>query len=411
MTEIIHIDKLIHRGLGLGRRPNGQAVFVPFSAPGEDVRVRVRTEHKSYAEAELLDVLSPSPDRRTPPCPYFGRCGGCQLMHLAYPCQTLWKARIAEEFWSNGPPVERGSRHGQEFEYRHRVRFQVAPDLSGFGFAQLNTNNIVNICDCLICAAPIRRILPHIQDELLPALRAAGIKPQSITIIIVDNVPFVRLHNRLPVHSIDRQTIQRAAPYPVAFDSQPEPVPAGDLDFDGLRLTIGPDVFFQAFPAAAAEVGRHPAMHLSADSRLLELYSGIGLFSLLFAKRVRSVHAVEGDPAAGRLFPLNQRRHAAANLTFSNQSVEHWLAENGIDSVFDALFLDPPRTGLSPAVRHWVGQSRLNPILYLSCEIATQRRDVSSWLAASRRLTALVIFDFFPNTFHIECLARIEGHA
>ena len=92
MTEIIHIDKLIHRGLGLGRRPNGQAVFVPFSAPGEDVRVRVRTEHKSYAEAELLDVLSPSPDRRTPPCPYFGRCGGCQLMHLAYPCQTLWKA-------------------------------------------------------------------------------------------------------------------------------------------------------------------------------------------------------------------------------------------------------------------------------------------------------------------------------
>jgi len=82
-----------------------------------------------------------------------------------------------------------------------------------------------------------------------------------------------------------------------------------------------------------------------------------------------------------------------------------------MDSVFDALFLDPPRTGLSPAVRHWVGQSRLNPILYLSCEIATQRRDVSSWLAASRRLTALVIFDFFPNTFHIECLARIEGHA
>ncbi|HOB52347.1 MAG TPA: TRAM domain-containing protein [Acidobacteriota bacterium] len=411
MTEIIHIDKLIHRGLGLGRRPNGQAVFVPFSAPGEDVRVRVRTEHQSYAEAELLDVLSPSPDRRMPPCPYFGRCGGCQLMHLTYHCQSIWKARIAEEIWSNGPPVESGSRHGQEFEYRHRVRFQVASDLSGFGFAQYNTNIIVNIRDCMICAAPIRRILPHIQDELLPALRAESIHPHHITIIIVNDTPLVRLHTRRPVRTIDQQTAQHTAPYPLAFDPRPESLPAGDLDFGGLRLAVDPDVFFQAFPAAAAEVGQHLVMRLNADTRLLELYSGIGLFSLLFATRLRSVHAVEGDPAAGRLFALNQQRHAAANLTFSNQAVEHWLAESRIVSAYDAVFLDPPRTGLSPHVRHRIGQSHLNPILYLSCEIATQRRDVRSWLALGRQLSTLVIFDFFPNTFHIECLARIEGHA
>jgi len=411
MTEILHIEKLIHRGLGLGRRANGQAVFVPFSAPGEDVRVRVRTEHKSYAEADLLDVLRPSPDRRTPPCPYFGRCGGCQLMHLTYPCQTLWKARIAEEIWPKGPPVESGSRHGQEFEYRHRVRLQVAPDLSGIGFTQLNTNIIVMIRDCLICAPPIRRILPHIQDELLPTLRAAGVRPHQITIVIVDNAPLVWLHTRPPVRPIDQHTVQHQAPYAVGFDSHPESMPPGDLDFGGLQLTISPDVFFQAFPAAAAEVGRHPVTHLSADTRLLELYSGIGLFSVLFAQKVRSVHAVEGDAAAGRLFPLNQRRHAAANLTFNNESVERWLAENEAGSDFDAVFLDPPRTGLSPAVRDRIGQSHLDPILYLSCEIATQRRDVRSWLAPGRRLSALVVFDFFPNTFHIECLARIERHA
>ncbi|NLI48464.1 MAG: class I SAM-dependent RNA methyltransferase [Acidobacteria bacterium] len=397
--------------MGLARRANGQAVFVPFSAPGEDVRVRVRTEHRSYAEADLIDVLNPSPDRRTPPCPYFGRCGGCQLMHLTYPCQTHWKARIAEEIWPSGPPVESGSQHGQEFGYRHRVRFQVAPNLNGVGFAQHNTNNIVIIRDCLICATPIRQIIPHIQDELLPVLRTAGIRPNFITIIIVNNAPLVRVHTRQPVRPFDQQQVQHAAPYLVVFGPQAEVMPTGDLDFGGLQLTVGPDVFFQAYPAAAAEVGRHPVTHLNPDARLLELYSGVGLFSLLFAQRVRAVHAVEGDPAAGRLFPLNQRRYAADNLTFSNQSVEHWLAENVVDSVFDALFLDPPRTGLSPAVRHRIGQSRLNPILYLSCEIATQRRDVQPCLTSGRQLTALVVYDFFPNTFHIECLARIERHA
>ncbi len=412
MIDIIHIDKLIHRGWGFGRRANGQAVFVPFSAPGEDVRIRVRAEHKSYAEAELLDVLTPSPDRREPPCPHFGRCGGCQLMHLTYAAQTHWKGRIVAENWPDGPPVESGSRHGREFEYRHRVRLQVAPDQRGAGFAQLNTNTIVKIRDCVICADPIRRVLPYIQHELLPMTRAGDIRLSHITIIIgVDALPILLLHSRQPVKAKLRRAIRTATPYPTAFAPQPESMPVTELDFGGLRLTVGPDVFFQAFPEAAAEVGRHPAVELSADTRLLELYSGVGLFSILFSQRLLSVHAVEGDPAASRLFPLNRQRHTATNLTFSHQPVERWLAENGAAPPFDAVFVDPPRTGLSPAVREWIGQADLAPILYLSCDIATQRRDVRSWLDRGRRLAALVTFDFFPNTFHIECLARLEGHA
>jgi 23S rRNA (uracil1939-C5)-methyltransferase len=124
MDLIVRIEKLVHRGAGLGRLPDGRAVFVPYTCPGEEVRIRLVREQKSWAAGEAEEILAASPARREPPCPYFGRCGGCQLMHLAYPEQREWKRRIVEELWRHEHAVASGSRHDREFGYRHQVRLR-----------------------------------------------------------------------------------------------------------------------------------------------------------------------------------------------------------------------------------------------------------------------------------------------
>jgi 23S rRNA (uracil1939-C5)-methyltransferase len=130
-----------------------------------------------------------------------------------------------------------------------------------------------------------------------------------------------------------------------------------------------------------------------------------------FARNAASVTAVEGDPGCTALFAANLRRADAGNVRHVESSVEAWLAAPGSQPAdFDALFLDPPRTGLGAAVRDRLAHVIFQDLLYLSCDIATQHRDLSVWLGGGDySLAGLTVFDFFPNTFHIECLARLHG--
>lgn len=413
MDLTVRIEKLVHRGAGLGRLPDGRAVFVPYTCPGEEVRVRLVREQKSWAAGEALEILSPSPARREPPCPYYGRCGGCQLMHLEYPEQREWKRRIVEELWRREHAVELGSRHGTEFGYRHRVRLHVLEGNRGIGFMGIYTNNIVDIDDCVVCAGPIRQAFSWIRQGLLPLLSRNRIEPDEITIMVGNNPPpILRLHCRRPVDRLRRKEIAGRAAFPLEWEGEGKTPQRTDLTIGGFPYRVDASSFFQAHPAAAAELLGHPSLELPPESRLLELYCGMGLFTMAFARRMASVVAVEGDPGCTALFADNLRRAGAENVRHVESSVEAWLTGNaGHLSEFDAMFLDPPRTGLGPGVRERLTDAAFRNLLYLSCDIATQRRDLQTWLEGGRyyKVEGLTVFDFFPNTFHIECLARLHG--
>lgn len=412
MELIVRIEKLVHRGAGLGRLPDGRAVFVPYTCPGEEVRIRLVREQKSWASGEVEEILSPAPARREPPCPYFGRCGGCQLMHLVYPEQREWKRRIVEELWRHEHVVATGSRHDREFGYRHRVRLHILPGNRGVGFMGINTKDIVDIDDCLVCAEPIRRAIPWIRQEFLPLLAKNLVDPEEITIIVGDNPPpILRLHSRRAVERGKRREISAQAAFPVEWEQDGRLPQGTDLTVGAFTYRVDADAFFQAHPAAAAELLADPALELPRESRLLELYCGMGLFTVALARRVSSVTAVEGDPGCTGLFVDNLRRAGAGNVRHVQSSVESWLEGNaaGLHD-FDALFLDPPRTGLGAGVRDGLARASFHDLLYLSCDIATQRRDLLAWLEGGHYGVAdLTMFDFFPNTFHIECLARLHG--
>jgi 23S rRNA (uracil1939-C5)-methyltransferase len=208
-----------------------------------------------------------------------------------------------------------------------------------------------------------------------------------------------------------RREITAQAAFPVEWDGESRPPQGADLTIGGFAYRVDAAAFFQAHPAAAAELLADPSLELPPATRLLELYCGMGLFTVALARRVTSVVAVEGDPGCTALFAANIRRAGAGNVRHAESSVESWLtARAGSLGEFDALLLDPPRTGLGAGVRYVLASAPFRDLLYLSCDIPTQRRDLLAWLAGGAfTMAGLTVFDFFPNTFHIECLARLHG--
>ncbi len=413
MPEKVTIEKVIHRGLGLARLASGKAVFVPLTLPGEEIQVRITQEHSSYCQGEMVDLLTPSPHRRAAPCPYFGQCGGCQLMHMNYSTQLQIKQSILSETWRNRIPVEFGSRHSQEFDYRHRVRFQVTADGTRVGFYSLDNQRIVPVTDCLVCTPAIRSVIPWLETDLLPVLHRHRFPVQGISVASGTASPaLIRVETDQPVPDDLVKVVDAMSPFPLEWSSGRFAPRYTRLDVGSLPVQIGVGSFFQAHPAAVDDVLHHEALALPAGKRLLELYAGMGLFTIFFAAGRREIVAIEGDPGAARLFRAN--RHLIpghSKVEYRQVAVEEWLRRHHAElNRFAAVFVDPPRTGLSRPVRRILGNMTPACLLYLSCEISTQHRDVISWLDAGKyHLDRLILFDFFPNTFHMESLVRLHG--
>ncbi|MBN2430560.1 MAG: class I SAM-dependent RNA methyltransferase [Acidobacteria bacterium] len=412
-TAEVTIEKLVHRGAGLGRLPDGKAVFVPYSVPGERLRVHVTEERASFARGVIEEILTSAPGRREPPCPYFGECGGCQLMHLEYARQLEWKQKILAEIWRHQQPADCGTSRHREFGYRQRIRLHVRPEADRLGFMHQNTKSIVNIEDCLLCHPAIRETFPWLRRQLLPKLLELALPVREILLAAGDDPPAaVWLQSSSPLDGRQLARLRRWSPYPLSGSGAGKDAPRVRLDIGGVCFEVSPDTFFQANSGAVAELWQHPALEVPPESRVLELYAGLGLFTLFLARRVREVCAVEGNPEARRLFDRNLALNPAAHVTFHQHSVERWLEEwRGDRPTVDTLFLDPPRTGLSRPVRQRLPELSFRRILYLSCDATTQHRDLQAWLNGGEYgLKSLTMFDFFPNTFHFECLARLYEH-
>ena len=409
MKATVHIEKLVHRGYGLGRLPGGKVVLVPYTAPGEEADIRVVLDKRSLAFGELLEVRRPSPARRPAPCPYFGRCGGCQLMHLDYACQLECKRRIAGELLRR--EVLPGVPGGLELGYRRRVRLHVTPDGSGLGFMHQYTNKIVEIQDCLLCHDSIRRIFPWLIEWLLPEATRGGARLREIELVAGDSAgPALRLHPAAPLLPILAKRLQAACPVPLSVAGPGEEWTTLEMALGPYRYAVAAGSFFQANPAAVAEVFRSGRLALPPESRLLELYAGMGLFTVHFAASAAAVLAVERDARAVRLFRENLGLNQVDNVELVEAEVEDWLRRSFARGRFEAVFVDPPRTGLSPAVRRSLGEAGFRQLLYLSCDPATQARDLAEILSRDRHRPVMVtFFDFFPNTFHLETLACVHG--
>jgi 23S rRNA (uracil1939-C5)-methyltransferase len=383
----IKTERLAYGGDAIARH-EGLAIFVPFAAPNERLRVRVTERKKKFARAVIDSVTEPSKSRREPPCQYFGFCGGCQLQHLTYPAQLESKVgfvrdaleRIGGLKWQREIPI----RHCEEFRYRGRAQITIDHLNGRVGFNRATT---VDVCDIKTC--PI--LVPEL-DEALRTLRLT--------------VRELRNENQ----SSPRSQIEIAAgDSGVSFVPALKGLPQGILHrtVGGITYGFGAATFFQANPGLL-EILVEEAVGTESGDVAIDLYAGVGLFSLQLARRFNRVVGVEADKTAAEFARDNVTANDLTNIEFHQSAVDSWLrrATSMSNMRADLVLLDPPRSGASEALS---GIIELEPtrITYVACDPTTLARDLRMLTGSGYEIAGVTAVDLFPQTYHVETIVKL----
>ncbi|HEY1283303.1 MAG TPA: 23S rRNA (uracil(1939)-C(5))-methyltransferase RlmD [Steroidobacteraceae bacterium] len=433
--ETGEVAALTHEGEGIVR--GGKTVFVVGALPGERIKFRRTRRHKQHDDARLVEVLQPAPDRTSPRCAHFGVCGGCALQHLAAQSQLAAKqlelkdnfervARVVPQEWL--PPLT-----GPVWNYRRRARLGVKYVAKKgrvvVGFRERLAPYVAALERCEVLAAPMDSLIAPL-SAMLTALSIRERLPQ-IEVAVADNATAMVLRVLSPPSASDLATLQAfEQQHGVRFYLQPggldsvqrlprepgsqgtEPPLVYALPRFDLTLEFRPTDFIQVNGAInEALVSRAvELLHPAPDAAVLDLYCGLGNFTLALARRAGRVVGVEGDAALVERARQNARKNGLENAIFHAADLAQPLMPGGGWGAgpYDYVLLDPPRAGareMLPTV------ARLRPkrVLYISCHPGSLARDVGM-LTHDHGFTlkAAGVLDMFPHTTHVESLAVLE---
>ena len=405
----LELTDIVYGGNAFGRH-DGKAVFVPYSLPGERVQVRLVDDRKRYAVGELVQVLTPSPERATPPCEYFGpgKCGGCQWQHIDYPAQLAYKHKIVRDQLARFAGLPDAVVHPtlpspDPWAYRSHATLHPTDD-GRLGYVTTDNRGILPIDNCYI-----------IRPELLALLRS--LTPQDIT-----GARRVRLQAGsdgddlllIATETADPQDEQTSPPEPDVRPDEDERVVSADnanvsYVVHGRTFQVTGGSFFQVnLPQAAALVELMlRRLDLEGDERVLDLYAGVGLFTAFLAAEVRQVTAIENSPLAARDAQVNLAPFG--NVLYVNDTVEAALPR--LSGRFDAAVIDPPRSGMGPRALAAMLDHRPGRIVYVSCDPSSLARDVKALIEAGYTFVEAQPVDMFPQTHHVETVALLRLEA
>lgn len=433
------VAALNHDGEGVLR--GAKTAFVPGALPGEQIRFRRVRRHRQHDEGELLEVLRPSPDRVAPPCPHFGVCGGCALQHLDPAAQLAAKQReLAESLMRVGraeparwlPPLA-----GPTTGYRRRARlgakFVPKRGRALVGFRERSKPYVAALDACAVLAAPLGGLITPLSDLLtglasrqaIPQIEAAVGEDATALVFRVLETPGpadllalhafglahgVRIH--LQPAGIDSVRVLRSPdPAWAAARAEDEPWLHYTLPEHDVRLAFRPTDFVQVNAAVNRQLVSRALEELQVgpEHRVLDLFCGLGNFTLPLARRVREVVGIEGEAGLVARARYNAGLNGIDNAAFH---VADLAAPDGggaaLAGRFDRVLLDPPRAGaieVLPRVAA-LGAAR---IVYVSCHPGTLARDVEALCHVhGYRLEAAGVIDMFPHTTHVESMAVLE---
>ncbi|MGH8140749.1 MAG: 23S rRNA (uracil(1939)-C(5))-methyltransferase RlmD [Steroidobacteraceae bacterium] len=431
--EVATVTALTHDGEGIVR--SGKAAFVAGALPGESIRFRRTRQHRQHDEAQLIEVLEAAPARVAPRCAHFGICGGCALQHLAPEAQLEGKqAQLRDNFARLGhlvphewlPPLR-----GPVWSYRRRARlgskFVVKKDRVVVGFRERLAPYVAQIKRCEVLAPPVGALIEPLA-VLLTGLSIRQRLPQ-IEVAVADNAVALVLRVLDAPSPQDLACLREfAATHGVRFYLQPggldsvEPLdcgadaPAEPLHYGlpgfGLRLEFTPTDFVQVNgPVNEALVARAvELLGVTPSSVVLDLYCGIGNFTLALAKRAGRVVGVEGDSALVERARHNARLNGILNAEFHMADLGGAIEPGApwLRHAYTHVLLDPPRAGAS-AMLATVARLQPQRVLYISCHPGSLARDAGVLVHEhGMSLRAAGVVDMFPHTAHIESLALLE---
>jgi tRNA/tmRNA/rRNA uracil-C5-methylase (TrmA/RlmC/RlmD family) len=405
-TELeLEITTLTNMGQGLGRialaqsgapdappsadHGRGWVVLVPFALPGERVRVRVWRNQRNFSDADLLAVLRPSAHRVVAPCPLFTRCGGCQYQHFAYSEQLAWKRQQVAELLQHMAridfPVNAVMGSPREYAYRSKITPHFTRPRPGrppdIGFLRASSRHaIVDVERCLLATDAINTRLTEERTRVRARAAAGGFK-LGATLLLRDAVDGVVTDPA----AVIRERI------------------------DGLELRFPAGEFFQNNPFLLDAFVRHVRERAAADGArfLVDAYCGSGLFALTAARAFERVLGVEVSDPSIKWARENAAANRLANASFVAGDAASIFAQVNFPPDATAVVIDPPRRGSDEAFLQQLIQFAPRTIVYVSCNPATQMRDLRTLVDGGYVLRDVQPFDLFPQTKHLECVITL----
>jgi 23S rRNA (uracil1939-C5)-methyltransferase len=416
---VVVVERLAAGGDGVGH-VGEKVVFVPYAAPGDLAEIEIVEDRKTWCRARLVRVLRPSPDRVDPPCPVFGACGGCDWQHLAYPAQLAAKRAIVEDALRRigrlaPPPAAPTLASPRAYGYRHRARLHAAHrrGATRFGFFRSRSHDVVAVDDCPVLHPGLAAVLRALGDAARrhPADFAAVAEVRAdadwegkkvrVTLRGADEAPLA-LAPAAAAALVDaaaaagvRALLGDAAAEPLALGPGADALETTGETFT--QINLGQNAALVAAALDAAAIGPGAAV--------LDLFCGLGNLSLPAAARGARVLGVDLDGPAVAQAEANARRlgRDASFVRGDAAAVARELA--GAGRRFDVVLLNPPRAGARAAVE---AVAALAParVVMVSCDPATLARDAAALAAAGLPPAALAPVDLFPQTAHVETVAR-----
>ena len=398
----LSVSTLTNLGQGLGRvalegegSERKWVVMVAFALPGERVRARVFRNHANFSEADLVEVLEASPHRITPRCPLFGQCGGCQYQNLRYEEQLEWKRRQVGELVLHmaGLEVEVAPviPSPKPFGYRSKITPHFNAPKEGrdlaIGFLrQGNRFDIVDVPRCEIATDAINARLLDVRADILRKAADAGYE-RGATLLFRDAAGEV-------TGDYERRVT--------------ELVPLGEGMT--LKLSFLARDFFQNNPFILPRFATYvrDQAHGTGARFLVDAYCGSGLFALAAAPAFERVAGVEVSESSVAFARENALANARTNATFMAGDASRIFSGLDFPPAETAVVIDPPRKGCDPQFLSQLFAFRPRSVVYVSCDPATQMRDLKEFLASGYRVTAVQPFDLFPQTRHLECVITLE---
>jgi 23S rRNA (uracil1939-C5)-methyltransferase len=431
------IEKLIYGGDGLARVPaigderRGKTVFVPYVARGEVVEATVVEERKGYARASLVEVLTASPDRTAPKCPHFGVCGGCHYQHLEYGAQLEAKREILQETVLRGaklalPEIEVHSGPAYGFRNRTRMKIAVEPEFA-LGYYRQGSHELETVHECPISSPLINQAIAALWDLAAEAASYASLREVQFFANHNDSELLVELfihHATTPVllskfARLLRERMPAIAGVAVfASGGADDELEDGNLE-GSRRLSRAGVPYVDGSASLTYQVGSQ-SYRVSAGSffqtnrflgaklvelvtakrsgrAALDLYAGVGLFTLPLSHNFERVTSVE--------IAQNSFDDLAANAAVPHIQAVHSTTEDYLNAArgrWDFAVADPPRAGLGERVVKALAGLKIPQVTYVSCDPATLSRDLVTLLAAGYRVEEAHLVDLFPQTYHME---------
>ncbi|HBY1514879.1 TPA: 23S rRNA (uracil(1939)-C(5))-methyltransferase RlmD [Klebsiella aerogenes] len=412
----VTVNDLDPFGQGVARH-QGKALFVPGLLPQEQAEVVLVEDKKQYARAQVKRRLNDSPQRVAPRCPHFGVCGGCQQQHASIELQQQSKrAALSRLMKRDVDDIIAAEPWGYRRRARLSLNYQPKTQQLQMGFRKANSSEIINVVQCPVLVPQLEALLPAVRECLtsLQSQRQLG----HVELVQADNGPLMVLRHTAALTAADKEKLERFSQTHglslyLAPQSEILEHIRGDEPWytsDGLRLVFSPRDFIQVNDGVNQKMVRTALawLDIQPQDRVLDLFCGMGNFTLPLAKAAASVVGVEGVPALVAKGRENAALNGLQNVTFFHENLEEDVTRQAwAKHGFDKILLDPARAG-APGVMAYIIKLAPRRVVYVSCNPATLARDSEALLQAGYCIQRLAMLDMFPHTGHLESIVLFE---